>query len=313
MALASRPQSATKRGTAANVGSGGSPSGAAALQAPAPSTPKHLSAGMNAVFGVAESEGSIQAFAGLTLLSQVFFEEGAEVKPMHPANLLPPSMRVGLREPINEPRSRLEKLVPRDVAIHRYSCQTIYKFYCEQYDVKPNSRVLAMLPERVGDFMSVTEISVKGNYVGERGILPLLEVARLCENLRKLNFSGNGLRNSSVEWIVEYVLATPKLCPKISHIDLSDNRISMGAGKILLLMAIQRPSVVEVIVGPSKVSTSAATSPAAPSLGPSEAAGSRLDRCRIDAVTLRRIAEQLALNRQRAEMTTGRVVSFQQA
>lgn len=268
---------------------------------------------MNAVFGVAESEGSIQAFAGLTLLSQVFFEEGAEVKPMHPANLLPPSMRVGLREPINEPRSRLEKLIPRDVAVHRYSCRKIYEFYCEQYGIIPNSRVVTMLPDRVGDFMSVTELSVKGNYVGEKGILPLLEVARLCENLRKLNFSGNGLRNSAVEWIVEYVLATPKLCPKISHIDLSDNRISIGAGKILLLMAIQRPSVIEVIVGPSKAAAAAPSSPAAPGLNQQTEGGSRLDRCRIDAVTLRRLSEQLALNRQRAETTTGRVVSFQQS
>ena len=240
------------------------------MAAPATALTKVRAAnGISAIFNVAEEDGEHQPFAGLTLLSQVFFETGADVRPMHPMNLLYPSMRVGLRPPVNEERAKITELLPVEVArSHKFSCQTVYKHYCTQYGLKTNSLLLAPddnnLPEETkrqrlcskpGDFISTTIISTAGNFIGERGLLPVLEVARLCPNLEVLEFPANGLRNSACEWIAEFLLSTPSQCPKIKRIDLSGNRITIGGGKVLLRAASdpRRPTLHEINVEGTKI------------------------------------------------------------
>ena len=180
--------------------------------------------GLGVVFAVAEDEGNCKPFAGLSLLSQVCVEE--EIPGTHmitAVDAIPACRRVGLRKPCNEER---EKIVLMD-SIAGHSQRSVYIYYCKEYKTKPNSVLFKSLADNPGDF-SATEIDCTGNFIGDKGLLPLLEVVRLCSQCTSLILPENGVKNSGVECIVHVALEHPSL----RDLNLANNRITLGAGKV---------------------------------------------------------------------------------
>ena len=180
--------------------------------------------GLGVVFAVAEDEGNSKPFAGLSLLSQVCVEE--EIPGTHmitAVDSIPACKRVGLRKPCNEER---ERVVLMDSVVG-HSLRSVYLYYCKEYRSKPNSTLFRSLSDAPGDF-TLAHLDCTGNFIGDKGLLPLLEVVRLCASCTRLSLPDNGIKNSGVECLVHMVLEHPAL----RELDLSNNRLTLGAGKV---------------------------------------------------------------------------------
>eukprot|EP01062_Namystynia_karyoxenos_P003642 TRINITY_DN11304_c0_g1_i1.p1 TRINITY_DN11304_c0_g1~~TRINITY_DN11304_c0_g1_i1.p1 ORF type:complete len:242 (+),score=75.25 TRINITY_DN11304_c0_g1_i1:150-875(+) len=206
--------------------------------------------GLGVVFTVADDEGQTKPFAGLALLSQVCAEErvpGTHVIASQLAVAVP-QRRVGLRPPCNEERDRLQELGRLLGATAGEHLRGIYLYYCAEYGTKPNSTLSRALPSDVGVF-DLEELNCAGNFVGDRGVLPLLEVVRCCRGLRALHLPDNGIKNAGVECIVHMALEHPAL----EELDLSRNRITLGAGKVLHELARKNPRIRKIDVGGTRI------------------------------------------------------------
>eukprot|EP01065_Artemidia_motanka_P014986 TRINITY_DN18849_c0_g1_i1.p1 TRINITY_DN18849_c0_g1~~TRINITY_DN18849_c0_g1_i1.p1 ORF type:complete len:262 (+),score=117.17 TRINITY_DN18849_c0_g1_i1:55-786(+) len=206
--------------------------------------------GLGVVFSVADDEGQTKPFAGLALLSQVCAEErvpGTHVIASQLA-ITAPQRRVGLRPPCSEERDKLQEIGRLLSSVADQSPRSLYQYYCAQYGTKVNSQLLRSLPAGVGEF-DLSELSCAGNFVGDRGVLPLLEVVRACRHLRVLLLPDNGIKNPGVECIVHMALEHPAL----EDLDLSGNRITLGAGKVLHELARRNPRVCRVDVAATRI------------------------------------------------------------
>ena len=202
------------------------------------------------IFESAEDDGKTRPYAGLALLSQVCAEQGMpNVHAMNPILLLHPAKRVGLRIPVNEPRQKITLLSPST----QHSCRSVYEYYCREYGIHPNSKLVKTLNSAPNDY-SASEISTADNYVGDRGLLPVLEVVRLSPNLKQLSFPENGLRNSAVEWLVHCLMDESCQCARtVESVDVSKNRITLGAAKLLTDLARKRPNILRINVDDTRI------------------------------------------------------------
>ncbi|RNC31350.1 hypothetical protein TcCL_Unassigned06126, partial [Trypanosoma cruzi] len=71
-----------------------------------------------------------------------------------------------------------------------------YMLLCRQAGIKPNSMLLRALPDTQG--VSVSRVDTSGNYIGPKGLMPLLQVLRDNTGLKYLNLSHNNLENDEV-------------------------------------------------------------------------------------------------------------------
>ncbi|KPI83860.1 hypothetical protein ABL78_7097 [Leptomonas seymouri] len=113
------------------------------------------------------------------------------------------------------------------------SLQEVYMRSCAEMGLRPNSAFLNMLPEKGGVDYSSAILDLSRNYVGDKGIAPILSTLQRMPNVRALILSENGLRNHGVQLLC----ASAAQLPHLEFIDLSDNFISEGAavalGKLL--------------------------------------------------------------------------------
>ena len=63
------------------------------------------------------------------------------------------------------------------------SLRDAYLYYCTQYQLKPNSDIRATLSTEQGAY-DLQSLKLDGNFVGNNGILPLVEVLRLSTKLQ---------------------------------------------------------------------------------------------------------------------------------
>ena len=120
----------------------------------------------------------------------------------------------------------------------------VYEEGCVEYGVSANSALLNMLPDKVGVALPGDTLDLSRNFVGDRGLTPVLGVVQRCPTLRTLVLSDNGLRNAAVRNIT----AALRTHPGVTALDLSDNMISEGAGVALgdLVQENRRVTVVNV-------------------------------------------------------------------
>eukprot|EP01012_Entosiphon_sulcatum_P034833 TRINITY_DN4423_c0_g1_i6.p1 TRINITY_DN4423_c0_g1~~TRINITY_DN4423_c0_g1_i6.p1 ORF type:complete len:546 (-),score=121.55 TRINITY_DN4423_c0_g1_i6:201-1838(-) len=147
-------------------------------------------------------------------------------------------LRVGLLAPENEERARIAVLT----YLYGHSCRSVYLYYCKQYETKPKPQVRLQLPDEPNRFNMTELILNETTLIGNKGLLPVLEVVRLNPNLRALSVAGNGIKNTGVEWLVHMALEHPGL----SSLDLSDNRITNAAGTVLNYLAQRNPRIVDI-------------------------------------------------------------------
>lgn len=228
-------------------------------------SPRRTTGALDVVLDVAEEVVAERALAGLTLLSHVAYDDGLAERPMHPVALIRPERRVGFRPPKNAPRvaflANATAAVPSPELPHTIlfkppsgrtvldaSAYEIYAHYSRGYGVKANSEVKRRLlhvaagataPVAVRD---VRSIDVPGTMIGDRGLLPLLELARLAPCLERFDASDCGLRNSGAEWLAEWlcsddgkrVASAARASGTPLVINVSSNpRLSIGAGLVM--------------------------------------------------------------------------------
>ena len=78
----------------------------------------------------------------------------------------------------------LDRLVSGAVQADK-SLFEIYKMHCSKLSIKPNSGLLKVLPKQPNQYIS--EINMDYNYIGIKGMQPLLEILKVNRNLRVLN------------------------------------------------------------------------------------------------------------------------------
>jgi Ran GTPase-activating protein (RanGAP) involved in mRNA processing and transport len=128
------------------------------------------------------------------------------------------------------------------------SLREVYEESCAAWRVRPNSVLSKTLPEKPG--IALAEVlDLSRNYVGDRGLLPVLDIVQKSPQLRRLVFAENGLRNNAIKAMVQAVLKHPS----ITSIDVSENYISEGAGKALETLLRENPRIVELGFSNTKI------------------------------------------------------------
>lgn len=170
--------------------------------------------------------------------------------PTHPT---PPSVP----QPLNHPSGRkpstapvaslpnnaeLPLISPRELS--KLSLLEAYKQFCSRLGMKPNSGILKLLPTTPGEFVS--SINLDLNYIGVRGFKPLLEVLRINRGLKFLNLKDNNLENSEVKALVGVLMGDSG--DQLTHIDLSNNPISLAGGSSLMDLVSRQKSLTTVVL-----------------------------------------------------------------
>ncbi|PWV03559.1 Flagellar Member 4 [Trypanosoma cruzi] len=117
-----------------------------------------------------------------------------------------------------------------------------YMLLCRQAGIKPNSMLLRALPDTQG--VSVSRVDTSGNYIGPKGLMPLLQVLRDNTGLKYLNLSHNNLENDEVIELVSFLMNPSGA--SLQSLDLSDNPVSLAGGAAILRLAQARPSLLSV-------------------------------------------------------------------
>eukprot|EP01063_Lacrimia_lanifica_P038464 TRINITY_DN8204_c0_g2_i1.p1 TRINITY_DN8204_c0_g2~~TRINITY_DN8204_c0_g2_i1.p1 ORF type:complete len:753 (+),score=298.30 TRINITY_DN8204_c0_g2_i1:114-2372(+) len=146
------------------------------------------------------------------------------------------------REVIPEPQPDTPDTSKSAASLAGRSLAEVYKQACSQMSIKPNSGVLRMLPTGEGAF--VEDLSLGLNYIGVKGVLPLLEVLKVNRGLRSLNLQDNNLENNEVRSLVQ--LLSGPAGAKLTHLNLSSNPISLAGGTALLELVSKQRLVVKL-------------------------------------------------------------------
>eukprot|EP01065_Artemidia_motanka_P035012 TRINITY_DN4296_c4_g2_i1.p1 TRINITY_DN4296_c4_g2~~TRINITY_DN4296_c4_g2_i1.p1 ORF type:complete len:799 (+),score=295.57 TRINITY_DN4296_c4_g2_i1:69-2399(+) len=110
------------------------------------------------------------------------------------------------------------------------SLAEIYRRFCSEQGIKPNSGVCRILPKEPDTHMS--ELNLGLNYIGIKGIQPLLEVLRRNQGLQVLNLCDNNLENAEVRSLVQVLLSAAG--SDLTTLNLANNPISLAGGSALV-------------------------------------------------------------------------------
>lgn len=134
------------------------------------------------------------------------------------------------------------------------SLREIYTKRCEELQCKPNSSICALLSDVPDEFHSLTFLDLSKNFVGPRGILPVLDIVECCQRLRTLDFRDQQLSREAVE----VICARLRCHPSVLRLNLSCNPVTLSGGAALLDLAkvnhiIQYITLEHTMVRPSMV------------------------------------------------------------
>ena len=190
--------------------------------------------------------------AGLTLLSHVAYDVGVAGvdNPIQPASMASAPRRVGLRPIENAARSAVTHLGSGTAASQPTAAT--YAYYCDQFDVKANSGMKRLLSQPgMQRPHEIVGIDCRGTFLGDRGVLPVLELARVCPNLVSLDFTENGLKNTAVEAIADFVISCG--LEKFSRLSIAKNRVTIGAAIVLHEAARRNHKMVVIDVAGTRI------------------------------------------------------------
>jgi hypothetical protein len=141
-------------------------------------------------------------------------------------------------KPSGHPRPKLSK-----------SLREVYDEACREHCAHPNSNFLKLLPDKPSVGLSLDVLDLSRNYIGDRGLIPVLTVVQRSHAVSTLLLMENGLRNAAVKALC----ATLARHPTINKINLSDNYISEGAGKALEALVRSNTKIVELEINNTKI------------------------------------------------------------
>ena len=119
-----------------------------------------------------------------------------------------------------------------------------YKRCCAAANIKPNSGLLKKLPQTIGEHVS--EINLDLNYIGIKGVQPLIHILRRNRGLRLLNLKDNNLENNEVRQLVAVLLT--EAGAELTTLDLSNNPISLAGGSALMDLVTTQKTLVNISI-----------------------------------------------------------------
>lgn len=147
-------------------------------------------------------------------------------------------------------RNAYVRVVPRSGEMdYRHTCEHLMK-------IDMNSSILARLrsgPSSKYKLLGGTSISLRDNYVGERGFIALLPILDQNNTWTTLDASNNGLRNEAVLHLVDLLLQ-PHHGNRAISLDLSRNPISTTSAYALMeLVRLHPKGVIDINLHLTKV------------------------------------------------------------
>eukprot|EP01062_Namystynia_karyoxenos_P024652 TRINITY_DN19633_c0_g1_i1.p1 TRINITY_DN19633_c0_g1~~TRINITY_DN19633_c0_g1_i1.p1 ORF type:complete len:1322 (+),score=452.04 TRINITY_DN19633_c0_g1_i1:70-3966(+) len=115
-----------------------------------------------------------------------------------------------------------------------------YRRSCEQQGCRINSAVAARL--EAASFRPLTLLDLAANYVGPRGVLPILDLLARNQTVETLDLSRNGLDNTAVSALV----AVARSHLGLTELNLSHNAITQVAGKELFALVEENDRIVDL-------------------------------------------------------------------
>eukprot|EP01012_Entosiphon_sulcatum_P010433 TRINITY_DN16098_c0_g1_i1.p1 TRINITY_DN16098_c0_g1~~TRINITY_DN16098_c0_g1_i1.p1 ORF type:complete len:507 (+),score=92.19 TRINITY_DN16098_c0_g1_i1:61-1581(+) len=132
-------------------------------------------------------------------------------------------------------KQRLRGAVFGVEAAHRL----LYLQACDRIRMKPNSKLVKTLELKEGED-EIDTIDLSDNYLGKKGLKPLMELIESKRQLKKLVLRQTELENTDVDTM----LGTLMRHPSVTHIDLSRNEaLSRTAAKKLVELAARNPNI----------------------------------------------------------------------
>eukprot|EP00796_Vickermania_ingenoplastis_P005951 gene5951-4260_t len=124
------------------------------------------------------------------------------------------------------------------------SLKEIYIKRCQDYRIKCNSALVKTLPTIPDDFHSLRILDISKNFVGPKGIVPLMHVMECCTDLQALDLRSQQLNKESIDLLC----ATLRTHRSVRCINLSDNPLNITAGVSLLELCKQNANIEEVLL-----------------------------------------------------------------
>lgn len=121
------------------------------------------------------------------------------------------------------------------------SMSRLYRQYCSEEDCRVNSALLDYILDR-GDTCALTTLALRDNYLGPKGLRPVIRLLSDCQTLTSVDLGGNGASNGTVE----YLCAVVEGHLSLSALSLRDSPVSAVGGRLLLALVEANPRIVAV-------------------------------------------------------------------
>ncbi|KAG5505658.1 hypothetical protein JKF63_04993 [Porcisia hertigi] len=119
----------------------------------------------------------------------------------------------------------------------------LYRRFCAEEGCKANSALIRYITDRGGHF-SLERLNLGSNYLGPKGLRPVMRMISLCETIVSINLERNGIDNDAVMDLCEVV----QRHVSIASLNLSHNPISVSGGKRLLQLVEGNPRITHLLL-----------------------------------------------------------------
>lgn len=120
-----------------------------------------------------------------------------------------------------------------------FSLREVYKKRCADLQCAANSAVVRVLSDVPDDFTSLTSLDLSRNFLGTKGVIPLLDVVECAKSLRSLDLRHQELGNEAVA----VICARLRRHPSLQKLNISDNAITLAVATDLLELAKNSPAL----------------------------------------------------------------------
>ncbi|GET88253.1 hypothetical protein, conserved [Leishmania tarentolae] len=117
----------------------------------------------------------------------------------------------------------------------------LYRQFCAEEGCKANSAFLRYMKDHGGDFC-LERLNLSNNYLGPKGLRPVIRMIDLCQTIVSINLENNGIGNDAVMDLCEVL----QRHVSITALNLSHNPISVAGGKRLLQLVEDNPRITEL-------------------------------------------------------------------
>jgi len=126
---------------------------------------------------------------------------------------------------------------------HNGALETKYRKDCMARSITPNSAVVANLQQLAPCFASLSAVSFRNYFLGDRGAEVVLQLFAYSQQVRLLNLSGVGLRSHTLRTLCVCLAKHP-----LHAVDVSENRLGPAAFEPLFAFLALHPTTYEMCV-----------------------------------------------------------------